>query len=134
MFARTIPPMPCALCASPARAAPANAGGVGTPLLAMTYNIRLVTPADGDDAWPHRRNFLIGQIAVMRPELLGLQEVLPHQKRELETALPEYLFVGVGRDDGREQGEFAPLAIDRRHLRVTGKGVFWLSPDRKSVV
>src|SRR3546814_9887267 len=76
MFARIILALTLALFAAPAMAAPANAGCVGTPLLAMTYNIRLDTPADGDDAWPHRRNFLIGQIAVMRPELLGLQEVL----------------------------------------------------------
>ena len=80
MFARIILALTLALFAAPAMAAPANAGCVGTPLLAMTYNIRLDTPTDGDDAWPHRRNFLIGQIAVMRPELLGLQEVLPHQK------------------------------------------------------
>lgn len=128
MFARIILALTLALFAAPAMAAPANAACASPPLLAMTYNIRLDTPADGDDAWPHRRNFLIGQIAVMRPELLGLQEVLPHQKRELETALPDYLFVGVGRDDGREQGEFAPLAIARRQFSVAGQGAFWLSP------
>lgn len=128
MLARIILALMLGLFAAPAMATPADAACAGPPLLAMTYNIRLDTPSDGENDWPHRRNFLIGQIVTMRPELLGLQEVLPHQKRELETALPDYLFVGVGRDDGREQGEFAPLAIDRRHLRVTGQGAFWLSP------
>lgn len=128
MFARIILALTLAFFTAPAMASPAHGACSKPPLLAMTYNIRLDTPADGDDAWPHRRNFLIAQIAVMRPELLGLQEVLPHQKRELETALPDYLFVGVGRDDGREQGEFAPLAIDRRQFRVTEHGTFWLSP------
>src|SRR3546814_5281203 len=56
MFARIILALTLALFAAPAMAAPANAGCVGTPLLAMTYNIRLDTPADGDDAWPHRRH------------------------------------------------------------------------------
>ena len=112
----------------PASTSAADGKCAAQPLLAMTYNIRLDTAADGVNAWPHRRNFLIGQIATMRPEVLGLQEVLPHQKRELEVALPDYSFVGVGRDDGREQGEFAPLAIDRRYFRISGQGAFWLSP------
>lgn len=128
MLTRILLALTLGLFAAPAIAGPARAACDRPPLLAMTYNIRLDTPADGDDAWPHRRDFLIGQIATMRPELLGLQEVLPHQKRELETALPDYIVLGVGRDDGREQGEFAPLAIDRRQFRVTEHGTFWLSP------
>lgn len=128
MLTRFLLALTLCLFAAPAMAAPAHGACSSPPLLAMTYNIRLDTPSDGDDAWPHRRDFLIGQVATLRPELLGLQEVLPHQKQQLEAALSDYRFVGVGRDDGREQGEFAPLAIDRRQFRVTGNGAFWLSP------
>lgn len=97
-------------------------------ILAMTYNIRLDTKADGQNAWEYRKHFLIGQIATMRPELLGLQEVVLNQKLDLEAALPGYSFVGVGRDDGREGGEFSPLAIDKAKFRITESGTFWLSP------
>ncbi len=128
MLTRLLLALALSLVAAPASAAPTGPGCDAPPLLAMTYNIRLDTSADGDNGWLYRRNFLIGQIATMRPELLGLQEVLPNQKQDLEAALPDYLFVGVGREDGREQGEFAPLAVDRRQFRIAGQGVFWLSP------
>ncbi len=105
------------------------------PLLAMTYNIRLDTPADGENSWVHRRHLFIGQIATLRPGLLGLQEVLVGQKRDLEQALPDYSFVGGGRDDGKDAGEFSPLAIDRTIFRIGASGMFWLSPtpDRPSM-
>lgn len=108
----------------PAAAAPCST----SPLLAMTYNIRLDTPADGANSWVHRRHLLIGQIASLRPALLGLQEVLLNQKRDLELALPDYSFVGGGRDDGKDAGEFSPLAIDKTVFRIGASGMFWLSP------
>lgn len=107
---------------------PALAQCAARPLLAMTYNIRLDTPSDGDNAWAHRKHLLIGQIATMRPDLLGLQEVLLGQKTDLESALPGYRFVGAGRDDGKLAGEFSPLAIDTAAFRIDDSGTFWLSP------
>lgn len=97
-------------------------------LLAATYNIRLDTPADGANSWPNRSGFLIGQIAILRPHILGMQEVLPHQRGELAQALPEYVFIGGGRDDGKLAGEASPLAIDRNSLQLKASGMFWLSP------
>jgi endonuclease/exonuclease/phosphatase family metal-dependent hydrolase len=97
------------------------------PLLAMTYNIRLDTSADGTNAWVYRKSFLIGQIAALRPELLGLQEVLLNQKRDLEAAFPAYRFLGAGRDDGKDGGEFSPLAVDTTQFQIGKSGTFWLS-------
>ncbi len=97
------------------------------PVLAMTYNIRLDTTADGANAWTYRKDFLFNQIASMRPEILGLQEVLLNQKRDLEVAFPGYRFVGVGRDDSKEQGEFSPLAFDSSQFQIRESGTFWLS-------
>lgn len=99
------------------------------PVLAMTYNIRLDTTSDGLNAWTYRKGFLIGQIASLRPELLGLQEVLLNQKRDLEAAFPGYRFVGAGRDDGKEGGEFSPLAVDTAQFQVGESGTYWLSPS-----
>lgn len=108
--------------------APLLAGDCARPILAMTYNIRLDTPADGQNSWTHRKNLLIGQIDTLRPEILGMQEVLPNQRADMEMALPQYHFVGGGRDDGRLAGEASPLAIDRRRFRILASGTFWLSP------
>lgn len=109
--------------------APAIAECASKPVLAMTYNIRLDTKADGANAWAHRKNFLVGQIATLRPELLGLQEVLLNQKHDLEAAFPGYRFVGVGRDDGKERGEFSPLAIDASQFQIAESGTFWLAAN-----
>lgn len=109
--------------------APAFAECTSKPVLAMTYNIRLDTAADGANAWTFRKKFLISQIASLRPELLGLQEVLLNQKHDLEAAFPGYRFVGVGRDDGKERGEFSPLAVDASQFRIAESGTFWLSAN-----
>lgn len=113
-----------------ALALPAQAAerGCPSPVLALTYNIRLDTPADGPNAWPHRRDFLLGQLMILRPGLLGMQEVLPNQRAELESGLASYAFVGGGRDDGERAGEASPIAIDRFIFRVKASGTFWLSP------
>lgn len=94
----------------------------------MTYNIRLDTPADGDNRWANRRDLLVAQVRLLRPAVLGLQEVLPGQRADLAAALPGYRFVGGGRDDGKGQGEAAPLAIDTAVFRIADSGMFWLSP------
>lgn len=104
-------------------------------VLVATYNIRLDTSADGANGWQHRKRFLTGQIALLRPEILGMQEVLPSQRTDLLQTLPGYEFVGGGRDDGRLAGEASPIAIDRSAFKTTESGVFWLSPtpDKPSI-
>ena len=98
------------------------------PLRVMSYNIRLDLESDGMNRWDNRRDQFIGQIRLMQPAILGLQEVLPGQKADLEKALPGYEFLGVARDDGRSKGEFSNLAIRRDTFRVRSSGTFWLSP------
>lgn len=93
----------------------------------MTYNIRLAIDSDGPNRWEARRDQFIGQVALMHPAILGLQEVVAVQKADLEHGLPGYRFLGVARDDGRSAGEFSNLAIDRSVFRVRSSGTFWLS-------
>jgi endonuclease/exonuclease/phosphatase family metal-dependent hydrolase len=101
------------------------------PLRVMTYNIRLDIESDGVNRWANRRDEFIGQIALMRPAILGLQEVVAGQKADLERALPGYAFLGVARDDGRSASEFSNVAFDRNVFDMTSSGTFWLSqtPD-----
>lgn len=112
-----------------------DAGSVATltwastaqPLRWMTYNIRLDLASDGENSWSHRRDWVAAQIHWLRPDLFGMQEVLPQQKADLIAALPEYRFFGGGRD-GDDQGEASPLAFDTRRLDFLEGGLFWLSP------
>lgn len=98
-----------------------------TEFRAMTYNIRLDTPADGDNRWARRRDLFVGQLRLLRPAVIGLQEVLPNQRADLEAALPGYRLLGGGRDDGRGSGEASPLAVDQSRFRIQASGMFWLS-------
>ena len=106
------------------RAAPPPADAIR----AMTYNIRLDIASDGANAWPYRRALIAELIRHEAPDLLGMQEVLLGQKRDLEAALPGYAMVGAARDDGREAGEFSPLAYRRERFELVQSGTFWLSP------
>lgn len=105
-----------------------------TLLRAMTYNIRLDTPVDGQDGWAHRRPWLTAQIAWLHPDIFGLQEVVINQKRDIAVDLPDYHILGRGRDDGRDAGESSPIGFERSRLRMEEGGTFWLSttPERPS--
>lgn len=96
-------------------------------LRAMTFNIRLDLASDGPNSWPHRKEMVAALIRHEAPDLLGMQEVLVGQKQDLEKALPEYQLVGVARDDGREKGEYSPLAFRRDRYELIDSGTFWLS-------
>lgn len=100
---------------------------LGDTLRAMTYNIRLDLASDGANAWPHRKEMVAALIRREAPDLLGMQEMLAGQKRDLKKALPEYQLVGVARDDGREKGEYSSLAFRRTRFALLDSGTFWLS-------
>jgi endonuclease/exonuclease/phosphatase family metal-dependent hydrolase len=97
------------------------------PVRVMTYNIRLDLESDGTNRWSNRRDQFIGQIRLMRPAILGLQEVVPGQKADLERALPDYTFLGAAREDG-PSGESSNVAFDHDLFRARSSGTFWLSP------
>lgn len=94
----------------------------------MTYNIRMDTPADGPNRWELRRDLLTAQLHLLRPDIVGFQEVVPGQLADLETALPGYARIGSGRDDDGTAGEASPLFVARAAFAVRSFGQFWLSP------
>jgi endonuclease/exonuclease/phosphatase family metal-dependent hydrolase len=97
------------------------------PFRVMSFNIRTADADDGVNAWPLRRSVLIAVIQAHAPDILGLQEVLASQGDELRAALPDYGFVGVGRDDGQQAGEFVPILYRRQRFTLLEAGHFWLS-------
>jgi endonuclease/exonuclease/phosphatase family metal-dependent hydrolase len=118
----------------PAKAPPTDAqADAARDLTVMTFNIRFNNPRDGKNAWPHRRDEVAELIKRQKPDLLGLQEALHGQITDLKERLgDEYEWYGVGRDDGKEKGEFAPVFFRRERFEVESKGSFWLSetPDK----
>ena len=93
----------------------------------MTFNIRYGTAEDGENAWPNRRSLVFEVIRDFRPDVLGVQEALDFQLKELHAALPGYEVVGVGRDDGVRAGEFSAILVDGSRFEVLDRGTFWFS-------
>ncbi len=104
-------------------------------LTVMSYNIRYATDRDGDNSWANRRDWLADQVRFYAPTVFGIQEGLYEQVRFLDSSLVDYAYLGVGRDDGAEGGEFSAVYYDTTRLELLRAGTFWLSPtpDRPSV-
>lgn len=98
---------------------------------AMTFNIRYDNPGDGDNAWINRKEMVAATIRFHKIDIAGLQEALHHQVKDLEMHLPEYGWFGVGRDDGREAGEYAPVFYLKARFKVLHHSFFWLSDTPK---
>lgn len=53
-----------------------------------------------------------------RPDVAGLQEALRFQLDEIAAAVPGYVELGGGRDDGKTRGEYSPLLVSTSHFEV----------------
>lgn len=107
------------------------AHGADTDVRVMSFNIRYGTAQDGEDSWGNRREALLSSIRAFGPDLLGTQECLKEQAEWLIERLPEYAFIGVGRDDGGLRGEMCGIFHREDRFRADSSGHFWLSetPD-----
>lgn len=97
----------------------------------MTFNIRFDNPNDGPNAWPHRKEFVASTIRFHQTDIVGTQEGMHHQLTELENLLEKFEWVGVGRDDGDEKGEFSAIFYRSDRFDLLEEGTFWHSttPD-----
>ncbi len=60
-------------------------------------------------------------------DVVGVQEALHEQMRDLQQALPEFKWVGAGRDDGKAQGEYSAIFYRHARFELLASGNFWLS-------
>jgi endonuclease/exonuclease/phosphatase family metal-dependent hydrolase len=97
------------------------------PLRVMTFNIRLNTASDSLNAWPYRKDKVASQILFHKVDLLGVQEALHDQMMDLQQRLPNYKYVGGGRDDGKTKGEYSAIFYDTTRLQLLSNDMFWLS-------
>lgn len=103
-------------------------------LKVMTFNIRLSTEADKENSWTNRKNEAIRLLKYYHADFFGVQEAVPQQMIDIKNGMKNYQFVGVGRDDGADKGEYSAIFYDTEKLKVLQSGTFWLSetPDRPS--
>ncbi len=91
----------------------------------MTFNIRYDNPYDGANCWKRRRDFVFEMLNAQSPDILCLQEVLPHVKQDLEESLPAYNFCGCGRSK-ELQDEYNPIGYRRERFDLLFTQTFWL--------
>ena len=98
----------------------------------MSFNIRYDEPKDGVNAWPNRKQKVADVIRFHKADLVGVQEALLRQLRDLETLLPDIAWCGVGRTDGKESGEYSAILYKKSRFQLQECKTFWLSetPDK----
>jgi len=100
---------------------------LASPLRVMSFNIRYNEPRDGVNAWPNRKDKAAAVIRFHKADLVGVQEALVGQLRDLEVMLPDFAWCGVGRDDGKEKGEFSAILYRKSRFKLLETKTSWLS-------
>lgn len=108
--------------------------GFSQDLTVMSFNIRLNVESDKDNGWPKRKQDVTDLLTYYHPDYFGVQEALPEQMKDIKNGLKSYNYIGVGRDDGKEKGEFSAIFYDTNRLEAVKSGTFWLSetPEKPS--
>ncbi|PIQ21735.1 MAG: endonuclease [Cytophagales bacterium CG18_big_fil_WC_8_21_14_2_50_42_9] len=102
--------------------------GQAQSLNIATYNLRYDNKGDSLNPWPQRLPMQANLIKFHDFDIFGTQEGLYHQLQDLKKALPDYDYLGVGRDDGKQAGEFSAIFYKTAQFKVLDKGNFWLAP------
>ncbi|KAJ5071673.1 DNAse i-like superfamily protein [Anaeramoeba ignava] len=105
---------------------------IKTKLRIMSFNIRYDNPDDGKFKWENRKKFVIELIKIYKPSVISLQEALKNQIVDLEKDLKHFSWIGGGRNDGKDSGEFAAIFYNNKKLDCLNQSTFWLSktPDK----
>lgn len=93
----------------------------------MSFNVRYDEPQDKENAWPNRKALVASMIRFHHADLVGVQEALARQLKDLEKLLPDYSWVGVGRADGKAAGEYSAILFRKSRFKHLESSTFWLS-------
>ncbi|MEV7289036.1 endonuclease/exonuclease/phosphatase family protein [Streptomyces sp. NPDC093252] len=102
----------------------------GNRLEVMSFNLRYASTAE-PNSWSVRRPVMRALLRRERPHLIGTQEGLYQQVRDIESDLgPHHDWIGTGRAGG-SRDEFMAILYDTRRLTPLEFDHFWLSdtPD-----
>lgn len=96
-----------------------------------TYNLRNANQSDSlkGNGWGQRYPFIVGIVQFQGFDIFGTQEGFWHQLQDLKKALPDYDYIGVGRDDGKKAGEYSAIFYRKERFEVADHGDFWLSSE-----
>ena len=114
-----------------------SAKGPKTPaqLSVISYNIRMGEANDGTNSWTYRYSASAMMIMDQMPDIFGLQEAYDYQVNYLSEYCSGYKGVGVGRENGKHEGEHMSIFYNTKTIKLLKWGTFWLSetPDTPSM-
>ncbi|HAL53268.1 endonuclease/exonuclease/phosphatase family protein [Sphingobacterium siyangense] len=99
----------------------------GQEFIAGSYNIRQRNTVDVDNMWNDRKVPLTNLIKYHGFDIFGIQEGFFDQVQDLKKLLPGFDYVGVGRDDGAQEGEHSAIYYNTNRFKAIKSGTFWLS-------
>ena len=101
----------------------------------MSYNIRLGSGEDGTNSWQFRAPLTLEMLEDQAPDIFGVQEALGYQVDFIKEFTDDYECVGVGREDGKKEGEHMSIFWNKKTMKLLKCGTFWLSetPDKPSM-
>ena len=94
-------------------------------LAVMTFNLRYASQTP-PNSWPQRRPVMKACLQQYAPDLIGTQEGLYGQIKDLASDLPDYAWIGTGRDGG-SRGEFMAVFYRTDRFEPVAYDHFWLS-------
>ncbi len=97
----------------------------------MTYNIRYANTKDGINSWDNRKEKVYTLLKKYDPDIIGAQEAMNVQLKDLHANVQAYEWIGVGREDGKEAGEYSAILYKKSKYEVVEMKTYWLSetPD-----
>ena len=80
-------------------------------MVVATYNLRNANAGDSTNGngWGQRYPYIAQLVQFHGFDIFGTQEGKYHQLQDLKNAMPGYDYIGVGRDDGKQAGEYSAI-------------------------
>lgn len=94
-------------------------------LTVTTYNLRYASPTS-PNSWPERRPVMKELIRQLDPDVMGTQEGVYEQLKDLHSDFPQYDWIGLGREGG-SRGEFMAVFYRPDRLEPLEYDHYWLS-------
>lgn len=115
------------LCGAGRTGAQTPSSGNASPgtLTVMTYNLKFAS-TNPPNAWPARRPLVREVIQQIAPDVFGTQEGLYEQLKDIAADLPDYNWIGLGREGG-SRGEFMAVFYRKARFEPLAFDHFWLS-------
>lgn len=98
---------------------------VAAELTVVAFNLRYASSRP-PNAWPDRRPLVKEVLQQIQPDLMGTQEGVWEQLKDVHRDLPDHDWIGVGRDGG-SRGEFMAIFYRRDRFDPLEYDHFWLS-------